>query len=414
MSQLNLWLAVLGGLTLILGLSAGIMKGRSFLPTQPLVAVAIGITLGPYGLAILRITPIGDPLPVLEQIARFTIAFAVTSIALRLEPSYLRERARSLAVILGPGMVLMWLASALVAHLVLPVDVGIALLVGAVLTPTDPVLANAIVSGETATENIPKRLRYLISGEAGINDGAAYLFVFFPILLLQHPVETALGDWVARTLLWEVLGAILLGFVIGAAVGRLERWESAQAYLEETSVFTIVVGLTVFVLGLTKLAGTDGILAVFVAGVAYNWQADPQDEAKEQRIEEVIDRLFTIPVFVLFGMAVPWQGWIELGWHGVLLVGGVLLFRRLPMVFALHRFIPPLDRTEAVFFVGWFGPIGIAAAFYAILAMERTGSHLVWHAASLVIAGSLLVHGMTSTPLTHWYGGVNDSNQASV
>lgn len=107
MSQLNLWLAALGGLTLSLALTAGILKGHSFLPTQPLVAVAIGVVLGPRGLGVLQMAPIGEPLPVLEQVARFTIAFAVTSIALRLDPAYLRRRARSLAVTLGPGMVLM-------------------------------------------------------------------------------------------------------------------------------------------------------------------------------------------------------------------------------------------------------------------------------------------------------------------
>jgi len=61
----------------------------------------------------------------------------------------------------------------------------VALLVGAVVTPTDPVLANTIVVGETATDNIPERVRYLLSSEAGINDGAAYPFVFLPIFVLQ-------------------------------------------------------------------------------------------------------------------------------------------------------------------------------------------------------------------------------------
>lgn len=411
MTQLNLWLAILGGLTLALGLAAGLLKSRTYLPTQPIVAVAVGVALGPHALDVLHVTPVAEPHVVLEQVARFTVAFAVTSIALRLDPAYFRDRARSLAVLLGPGMVVMWLASALVAFLVLPVGAVVALLVGAVLTPTDPVLANAIVNGETATENVPERLRHLLSGEAGINDGAAYPFVFLPVALLAHPVETALVDWATRTLLHEVLGAVLLGFLAGAVVGQLERLESAGDFLEETSVFTIVVALTFFVLGATKLAGTDGILAVFVAGIAYNWRADPQDEAREQRVEEVFDRLFTIPVFVLFGMALPWGGWLALGWRGPALVGGVLLFRRLPMILAFRRFVPPLDRPAASLFVGWFGPLGIAAVFYALLAMKETGTDLVWHAASLVVAGSVLVHGLTSTPLTHRYGRLDDHDE---
>ena len=412
MSQLNLWLTLVGGLALFLGLSAGVMASRPYLLSQPIVALAVGVGVGPQGLDLLRLTSVGEPLPVLEQFARVTVAFAVTSIALRLEPAYLRDRARSLAVLLGPGMVVMWLLSTLVAYLLLPVGWLVAFLLGAVLTPTDPVLANSIVVGGTAKENIPRRLRYLLSGEAGINDGTAYLFVLLPVLLLNHPLETALVDWVTSTLLREVTGALVLGFAAGTLAGVVERWVNAQDFLDETSVFTLTVALTFFVLGAAKLAGTDDILAVFVAGVAYHWQANPTDEAREQRVEEVFNRLITVPVFVVFGMALPWGGWFDLGWRGPALVAGILLFRRLPMVLGLRRFVPPLDRTEASLFVGWFGPIGIAAVFYAILAMERTGSKLVWTAGSLVVVGSVLVHGATAVPGTHRYGRLEDTDES--
>jgi NhaP-type Na+/H+ or K+/H+ antiporter len=410
MSQLNLWITAVGGLTLLLGLTTGFITSRAYLPSAPMTAAAAGVLLGPYGFDVLRLSPLSEPLPLLEVLARFTVAFAVTSIALRLDPRYLRDRARSLAVLVGPGMVVMWLLSSLVASLALPVGLLVALLVGAVLTPTDPVLANSILVGETATENIPERLRHLLSGEAGINDGVAYLFVFLPILLLAHPVETALADWLTRTVLWEVLGAVALGVVVGTVAGRLERLESDRETLDETSVFTLTVALTFFVLGLAALAGTDDVLAVFVAAVVYNWLADPRAEAREQRVQEVFDRLFTIPAFVVFGMAVPWAGWAALGWRGPALVVGVLLLRRLPMIVAFRRFVPPLDRPAASLFVGWFGPIGIAAVFYAILAVERTGTELVWTATSLVVAGSIVVHGTTAVPATHRYGDLADES----
>jgi hypothetical protein len=87
------------------------------------------------------------------------------------------------------------------------------------------------------------------------------------------------------------------------------------------------------------------------------------------------------------------------------LVAGILAFRRLPMVVALRRFVPPLDHPEATAFVGWFGPIGVAALFYATLAVRETGIELVWPVVSLVVAGSILAHGVTATPITVWYGG---------
>lgn len=238
----------------------------------------------------------------------------------------------------------MWLLSSLVAYVVLPVEPLVALLVGAVVTPTDPVLANAVV----------------------------------------------------------------LGLSVGGLVGLLERWESRLDFLEETSVFTLTVALTAFVLGAAKLVGTNDVLAVFLAGVAYNWQADPRDEAGEQRVEEVFNRLFTIPVFVVFGMVLPWTGWLDLGWRAPAVVAGVLLLRRMPMVLALRRFVPALNRPTASLFVGWFGPIGIAAVFYAILAAELTGVEVVWLVGSLVATGSILAHGMTAVPATLRYGRLVD------
>src|SRR6056297_2332494 len=140
-----------------------------------------------------------------------------------------------MATLLGPGMVVMWLVSAAVVYLVFPVSVVIALLLGAIVTPTDPVLANSVVIGQTAEENIPTRLRYLLSAEAGANDGGAYPFVFLGILLFEQSTDSALREWFTHTIPVEVVGAILLGVLIGGVVGRLERWVSGEQFLEETS-----------------------------------------------------------------------------------------------------------------------------------------------------------------------------------
>jgi NhaP-type Na+/H+ or K+/H+ antiporter len=408
MRELNLALALLGGITLALSLGAGVLRSRSYLPSETIVAVVFGVAIGPLGLDVFRLSAWGQPLVLIEEIARLTVALAVTSIALRLPADYFRRRAASMAVLLGPGLAIMWLASGLVADWLLAVPFWVAMLVGAVVAPTDPVLASTIVVGRTAEGNIPTRLRYLLSGEAGANDGGAYLFVFLAIFVLGHTDDSGLLEWATTTLLWEVLGAIVLGFAIGGLVGRLERWLSARGHLEETSAFTVTVALTFAVLGLVKLLGTDGILAVFVAGIAYNWQADPRDEAQEQKVEEVFNRLFTLPIFVLFGVALPWAEWVALGWRGVAFVVGILFLRRLPMVLALRPAIPPLDRSAATLFVGWFGPIGVAALFYATLAVRETGRETPWVLASLVVAGSILAHGATATVLTFRYSRLGD------
>lgn len=156
-------------------------------------------------------------------------------------------------------------------------------------------------------------------------------------------------------------------------------------------------------IGLVELLGSYGIIAVFVAGLTYKHLADPTDEAEEQRMQEVINRLFTYPVFVVFGVMIPWAEWVALGWQGIAVVVGILLFRRLPMLFALRRVIPPIDRREATLFIGWLGPIGVAALFYAALSVRETGTQTGWIVGTLIVAGSIVAHGITAVPATLAY-----------
>jgi NhaP-type Na+/H+ or K+/H+ antiporter len=406
MADLGLLLALLGTTVLVVSLAAQVLRSNPGLPSELMVATAVGVVLGPLGLDLFRVADLGPPMALLREGARLTVAIAVMSIALELPRLYVRERARSLAVLVGPGMILMWLASSFVTYWLAPVSAGVALLVGAIVTPTDPVIATSIVQGPTAEGNIPERLRHLLMGEAGANDGIAYPLVFFAIFLLGHAGDASLASWAGATLGWELLGAIGIGLVLGGTTGWIERMLSRGGLLDETSVFTVTVALTFAVLGLAASLGTDDILAVFVAGLAYNLTADPRDEARELEVEEVFNRLFTVPIFVVFGAAIPWAEWAALGWRAVALVVAILLLRRLPMVFFLQRAVEPLDRWEATVFVGWFGPIGVAALFYGTLAVREIGSSTPWILGSLVVAGSILAHGATATAATHWYGGV--------
>src|SRR5918997_5939828 len=138
---------------------------------------------------------------------------------------------------------------------------------GAVVTPTDPVGSSTIVTGDLAEKNLPDRVRYSLSAESGANDGLAYPFVFLPILLLSRPPEEALSHWLTHTLLWEVGVAVVFGVLIGYGAGRLLEWAHGKGSMEQTSFLAYTLALSLVVLGGAKLLGSDGILAVFVAGV---------------------------------------------------------------------------------------------------------------------------------------------------
>lgn len=409
METLNAFFALLGGLLLVLNLGSGAINRRVPVLSQPFVATLFGVAIGPVGLGLVSLEAWGDPLTILEQVMRVTVGLAVVGIAIRLPDRYFRKRARSMAVILGPGMLAMWIVSGGVVWLLLDVSLWVALLIGAILTPTDPVLANTIATGAVAESHVPDPVRNVLSAEAGANDGLAYPFVFLPILALSHPPETALFEWLARTVLWEVGAAVAIGAAVGLAVGYAEHAVTERDLLDDPSMLTVTVALTVAVLGAAKLAGSDGILAAFVAALVYDQFVDPQDEARESEVQESVKRVFTVPAFVLFGTVLPWTEWVALGWIALALPVAILALRRLPALLVLARFVEPFERSRDALFVGWFGPIGFAALYYATLSVRETGTGAGWIVGSLVVTASIVAHGTTATPFSRWFDRGDDT-----
>jgi NhaP-type Na+/H+ or K+/H+ antiporter len=402
MTELNVVLAAVGAAVLLLALFTRPIE-RSLL-SPPLAMVALGALLGPLGLGLLDVANWGSPHKIMHEATRLTLAIALMGVALRLPPGFIQRHWRTLLALLGLGMPLMWLASGLLSYWVLELPLLVALLIGACITPTDPVVASTIVTGSVAERNLPERVRHTLSAEAGSNDGLAYLLVLLPILLLAHPPEQALRDWLLHTLLREVIGAVLLGIALGLLAGFGLHKASGQRAMEKSSFLSYTIALSLLVLGLAKLAGTDGVLAVFVAGVAFDQVVETNERAEEENIQEAVNSFFTLPVFGLFGLMLPWQEWVRLGWPGLALALAVMLLRRVPALLAIWRLTPLLERRRDVWFAGWFGPIGVSALFYAALAQERTGEQLIWPTVSLVVLASLLAHGISASPLARRYG----------
>jgi NhaP-type Na+/H+ or K+/H+ antiporter len=402
MSQFNAALVIFGATILLLGLSAGLIKERLHL-SQPIIAMVVGVLIGPLGFDVLGVMHWDNQGYILEQAARITVAISVMGIALRLPRNYFHNRWRPLLVILVPGMLIMWLVSGFLIYGILGLSFWVAMLAGAIVTPTDPVLAGGIITGRTAEKHIPARVRNFMSAEAGSNDGLAYLLVLLPILLIQKAPSDALWEWTYRVIGWEVIIGVMLGVAIGLTAGSVQLWAHWQEYTGEVSLITITVALSLVTLGAVKLIHSDGILAVFAAGLAFNYLVNGRQQAREERVQEAFNRFLTIPSLVLFGMVLPWDEWMELGWPVVLVVVAILALRRLPMMLLLHRQLVPIRKRQDALFVGWFGPIGVAAIFYAMLSLKKIGDGQIWIVASAVVAASILAHGITATPLTYRY-----------
>jgi NhaP-type Na+/H+ or K+/H+ antiporter len=402
LGELNIALLTIGGVVIVVGLFSEPLK-RSVL-SVPLVCLLAGILLGPAVLGLLNPTEWGDQTIILEQAARLTIAISLMEIALRLPKGYPFSNWRSLIVMLGPVMVLMFVVSGLLAYAILGVSFWAAMLIGAIITPTDPVVSSSIVQGDVATNNLPARIRHLLSGESGANDGLAYPFVFLAILMLERPAGEAIVQWLTRIVLWEVLGAVVLGALIGYVAGKLLEWARKRDEIRDPSFLAYTIAVALAVLGSTRLVGTDGILAVFAAGIALNMAVSGEVQEEEDRIDESVNRFLVLPIFVLLGLALPWEEWVQLGWKGPVLIVLVLLLRRLPWLLAVGRLAPSMRSMQDGLFTGWFGPIGVAALYYAAFAEHTVGLQEVWVVGSLAVGASVLVHGVSAAPLTRLYG----------
>ena len=398
--DINVVLVLCAGALLVFAAFSSVLQ-RASLP-GPLLCLVFGLLVGPHALGLLDPHALGVETPaLLEQVARITLAVGLAGVALRLPHGYWRANVRWLVLIIGVGMAMMLLIATTALWWGLGASFLLALLLAAVITPTDPVVTTPIVTGSLAEEKVPERVRYNLSAESGINDGLAYLFVMAPVLLMTTP-ERAWHDLLTRVLLVEVIGGVALGIVAGYLLGRLFVLVQQRGWMEESSYLAFIVPLALLLLGAGKLIGTDALLVVFV-GVAVFGQVIPQrEEDEEDKVQDAIARLFLLPVFLLLGTALPADEWGALGWAAPAVIAAAIIVRRVSTIWSLRPLLTTVhDRAETAF-MSWFAPVGVSALFYATLAERHTGNHRIFVLATLAITISVLVHGLTVAPMSAW------------
>ncbi|MFC0677332.1 cation:proton antiporter [Lysobacter korlensis] len=402
MEHLNLIVTVLGGLILLLGLVSKRLEAGPIPPS--VLALALGVLIGPQGIGLIDLAAIGQPERILEGAARLTLGIGLVGVALRVPRGFPRRHWGEMTVLILLAMALMWAVSTALVYLILGLPFWVAALIGAIVTATDPIAATPIASGQLAEANVPERIRNAVSFESGANDGLSYLFVFLPFLLLTRPQHEALSHWVTHTLLWEVGAATVFGLLLGYVAGKALQLAERHGTIEQKWRLAYTVALALFAVGAGRLIKTDELLIVFAAGAAFVQVVSGEDRANEEQGQEALNRFFSIPFFALFGMVIPWGEWAKLGWSGVLLAVAILLLRRpLPMLL-LKPVLPSIRSRADALFTGWFGPIAVAAVYYATLMDHKLGDPLVWPVVSLVVFASALAHGISASPLTRLYG----------
>lgn len=422
----TIWFVIAGVLLIGVALTGTVLKRLPL--TSSMFYLAIGAALGPWGANLLRIDAL-RPVTVLEPLTEMAVLISLFTAGLKLRLSLTDRRWRPALLLAGLAMTLTIAGIAAVATWGLGLPGPIALLLAAVLAPTDPVLASD-VQVEHAHDAEP--VRYGLTGEAGLNDGTAFPFVMLGLGLLgAHDLGPAGLRWLTVDLVWAVPAGLGVGTLCGAGVSRLVihlRREHREAVgLDEF----LALGLIALSYGLALLGHAYGFLAVFAAGLSMRrverehsegtppaavapGAASDVDQATHPvtapahmasavlAFNEQLERLGELAVVLVVGAMLASVTSAGPG----LLMAAALFFVIRPLAITATLWRSSLSRTQRAF-IGWFGVRGIGSIYYLAYALAHGApsayARPLADTTLVVVAASIVLHGGTVTTLMTWY-----------
>jgi NhaP-type Na+/H+ or K+/H+ antiporter len=279
---------------------------------------------------------------------------------------------------------------------------GAAIVLGAILAPTDPVLAGDIGVGPPGDEE-EREPNFSITGEAGLNDGLAFPFLFLGVLIAGDEQDW-LADWVVSDLLYRVVVGVVVGAALGYGIAAGAVWlRDRSLLLEDLDGWLAIAGVLV-IYGATEALSGYGFLAAFAGGVAFRrYEHGHEYNRRVHNGAEMVEKFGELALVLLLVSSVTLTGLGEPGVSGWLLVPVLLLLIR-PASVAVALTGARTQRSERAF-IAWFGVRGIGSVYYAAVAVgtgaltDGEARTIFWTTAVCVIV-SITVHGVTASPLS--------------
>ncbi|MEO8136969.1 MAG: cation:proton antiporter [Betaproteobacteria bacterium] len=412
------WMIAIGVLLIVVHASGPIVAD---LPLSPAILYFLcGVGLGPWGLDWLRIDPAvrAHFIERLCELALLVSLFATGSSlgsTLRSQHWTTPIRLATVAMVITIGGV------AALAFFALDMPLGGAIVLAAALAPTDPVLASDV---QVADANDRDRLRFGLTGEAGLNDGAAFPFMLLGLGLLSlHELGNNAWRWWVIDLGWGLLSGIAIGATLGLAAGRLVLHRLRNGGQEDAADLFLGLGLVAVAYGIALSVGALGFLAVFAAAVALQWtvtgsagrKQSPSERRKAptasvrsvaiaplQRFNSDLESLFEFGVVIVIGVLCTV---VHIPWEALLVAAALFLVIRPVAVFAVMQGTS-LRRDQRAL-AAWFGIRGVGSLYYATYALNHGWSGFdaerMLGIVLGVVAASILVHGISVTPAMSVY-----------
>jgi len=425
-----IWALIVGALLITMALSGTLLR-RLPLSTS-ILYLAAGFGLGPAGWSLLAPDPLTYSV-ILEKVSEVAVLISLFAVGLKLGLP-LSDRGWQLPARLAVfSMAITVALIAAIAMLGLGFSLGAAILLGAILAPTDPVLASDVQVLEASDRD---RLRFSLTGEGGLNDGAAFPFVMLGLGLLGlHDLGTWGWRWLAVDVLWAIAGGLLIGSVLGTLIGRLVVYLRAHHKESVGLDEFLALGLIALTYGLAMLCQTYGFLAVLAAGLALHRvkerpgkdASDPDTRETGLQSKQANAALATNAEFASAYMRQEMLGFNEqleriAEVAIVLVVGAMLSYTYLHVsavwfVLLLLVFVRPLSVWIGLFgatvsrdqriMISWFGIRGIGSIYYLMYAINhglpRPLAEEFIALTLTMVAVSIVLHGLSVTPLMNLY-----------
>jgi sodium/hydrogen antiporter len=394
-----LWLT---GAGVLLALVAWLPLALRKLPLSlPIICIAVGALIFSLPGVSFRPRPLAYPL-ITERLTEMVVIVALMGAGLKLDRAFEWRRWMVTWRLLLVTMPLTILAVAALGGWALGLPWVAALLLGACLAPTDPVLAADVQVGPPQTGE-EDEVRFGLTSEAGLNDGLAFPFVNLAIALALAAVsgEPWLRDWVVQDILWEIGIGAAGGWLIGRLFGWLTFRTSAATRLSRTGDGLIAIAATFLSYGLTEIVNAYGFLAVFITALTLRGTHRRHDFNIEMHdFTEQIERVAMMVLLILFGGALVGGLLIALRWEDAIAAAAIILIvRPVAGLLGLWGCSAPISEKMTLAF---FGIRGVGSFYYLAYALNHAAfaeAERLWAIVGLVVLFSIVLHGLTVTPV---------------